>query len=100
MIAVRFAAQREMADMPPFVGAVELSICAEYLVPVSWSKKRKVAAIWKASKPDADNIAKLVKDAMNSIVYQDDAQVAILTVSKRYGPQAKLSVEVKQLGSK
>lgn len=33
-------------------------------------------------KPDADNIAKLVMDALNGVAYADDAQVTKLTVKK------------------
>ena len=35
-------------------------------------------------KPDADNIAKVVKDALNGIAYDDDKQVASLSVQKFY----------------
>ena len=33
-------------------------------------------------KPDADNIAKLVLDALNGVAYDDDSQVVELTVKK------------------
>ncbi len=46
---------------------------------------------------DADNIAKLVSDAFNEIVYADDAQVASLIVQKRYGPLAGVTVTVAPL---
>ena len=36
-------------------------------------------------KPDADNIAKVVCDALNGLAYKDDAQVIDLTVHKRFG---------------
>jgi Holliday junction resolvase RusA-like endonuclease len=41
-----------------------------------------------------DNIAKLVLDAMNKIVYADDAQVANIELIKRWGevPGTRVSV--------
>ena len=35
-----------------------------------------------ALKPDADNIAKIVCDGLNSIAYKDDKQIVSLTVLK------------------
>ena len=35
-------------------------------------------------KPDVSNIAKAVEDALNGLVYEDDAQICSLTVSKCY----------------
>ena len=34
--------------------------------------------------PDVDNLAKIILDAMNGIVYHDDKQIVCLTVKKRY----------------
>jgi hypothetical protein len=70
---------------------------AVYLVPESWSKKRRATALWKSSKPDADNIAKLIKDALSTVVYVDDAQIAELTVQKVYGPIAGVTVTIEKM---
>ena len=35
-------------------------------------------------KPDCDNIAKIILDALNGIAYDDDSQVAMLNVVKLY----------------
>jgi Holliday junction resolvase RusA-like endonuclease len=99
MDAIRLYAQRAMDGQGPLQGPVELSIRATYLVPASWPRKRREAALWKASKPDADNLGKLVADSLNSIVYLDDAQVASMTVQKMYGPIAGLTVSVASLGT-
>jgi len=94
---VEEAAARAMGGREPFDGALRLTVRATFLVPASWSQKRKSAAHWKTSKPDADNIAKIVKDALNKIVYRDDAQIAELTVQKQYGPLAGLTVTIEEL---
>ena len=43
-------------------------------------------------KPDADNIAKIILDALNGTAYHDDAQIVQLSVRKQYAE--KNSVEV------
>jgi Holliday junction resolvase RusA-like endonuclease len=99
MGAVKMFASQAMAGAAPINGPVELSIRATYLVPASWPAKRRATAMWKASKPDADNLGKIVADALNSLAYADDAQVASLIVQKRYGPIAGLTVSVAPLDS-
>lgn len=94
MGAIKAAAYQEMQGRSPMEGALTMRVVATYLVPASWSKKRKAAAKWKTSKPDADNISKIVKDALSKVAYVDDAQVAELHVSKLYGPIASLAVSV------
>ena len=94
---VAAAAQRAMANNEPWQGPVKLECRAVYLCPKSWSAKKRAEAVWKTSKPDADNILKIVKDAMNKIVFRDDAQVVVATVQKKYGPIAKLTVVVTDL---
>ena len=37
-----------------------------------------------SKKPDSDNIAKGIQDAMNGVLFNDDAQVALLEVGKFY----------------
>ena len=89
-------AAQAMGAREPFEGPLRVTIRATFLVPQSWSQKRKNDAVWKTSKPDADNLAKIV-DAMNAIVWRDDAQVCELTVQKRYGAIAGLTVSVETL---
>jgi Holliday junction resolvase RusA-like endonuclease len=95
---VALEASRAMNGALAFRGPLRMTIRATYLHPQSWSAKKMATTIWKVTKPDADNVAKLVKDACNRIVYVDDSQVAELTVQKKYGPIASLVVEVSQLG--
>ena len=58
------------------------------------SRARKEGAQWITKRPDADNLAKILADAMNKIVYVDDAQVASLIVQKRYGEFCRVTVSV------
>jgi len=92
MALVQLAAHGAMDGQPPLAGPIELRIRAVYRVPTSWSKKRAAFARWRTSKPDADNLAKIISDSINEIVFGDDAQVASLIVQKTYGPIAGVTV--------
>lgn len=50
-------------------------------------------------KPDADNIAKAVCDALNGIAYKDDKQITCLTVGKVWAEDGieKVVVEIEQI---
>lgn len=88
--------QHAMNGTGPMLGPLELSIVATYAWPKSWSNKQREApgARWKTSRPDADNLTKIVKDALNTVAWQDDAQVASSHTWKRYGDAASLTVRI------
>ena len=45
-------------------------------------------------KPDIDNIAKVILDALNDVAYHDDTQVVSLSMQKKYSREAKVEVEI------
>lgn len=57
-------------------------------IPQSWSKQKTIDAacgnILPTSRPDADNYAKAILDAMNGVAFHDDSQVVDLRVVKQY----------------
>jgi Holliday junction resolvase RusA-like endonuclease len=68
-------------------GPVSIRIVCWLDRPKSHSKKRRQQFEPKTTKPDTDNLAKAVLDALNEIAYNDDGQVYRLTVEKWYvGP--------------
>jgi len=76
---------REPTELP-----CRVQILAQFEIPKSWPKYKKNAALlnegnYKPGKPDIDNIAKAALDAMNGVVFKDDALVHTLEVRKRYG---------------
>ncbi len=91
-------AAQAMGARDPFEGPLRVTIRATFLVPQSWSQKRKREAVWKTSKPDVENVTKACLDAMNAIVYRDDSQIVELTAQKKYGPIAGLTVSVEPVG--
>ena len=56
--------------------------------------KRAREGVYKSSRPDADNIGKAVSDAIQQIVFTDDARVADARVVKLYSDAPGLVVEV------
>lgn len=82
-------------------GKIEANIGAYFSVPESASKKKKKELIENnvpyTKKPDCDNIAKCVLDALNDIAYDDDSQICRLTVEKRYNEKSKTIVALKEV---
>lgn len=67
---------------------IHMMIIATYEIPKSTSKKKRhmmeVGELLPCKKPDADNIAKVICDALNKVAYGDDTQICSLKVDKRY----------------
>lgn len=74
--------------MQPLQGPLIMTIVCHLPIPKSWSKKKHAQAVsgsvFPVSKPDVDNYAKSVMDALNGIAYFDDSQVVTLTCQKQY----------------
>ena len=47
-------------------------------------------------KPDIDNIAKVVLDAINNYVIKDDIQVSKMSVEKKYSENEKLIIKIEE----
>lgn len=75
---------------------VAVKIMAFYPIPSKANKAQRTAMerleVYPTSKPDCDNIIKIICDALNGVAYRDDAQVVAVTCQKCYG--AKPSVHV------
>lgn len=89
-----FAAEA-MDGRPPIEGPLALEFTAVFSWPASWSAKKRAACPGKVSKPDGDNLQKAVSDAMNGIVYRDDAQIISWSGSKVYGDRPGLRVSIR-----
>jgi Holliday junction resolvase RusA-like endonuclease len=98
---IRTAAMDAMGNRPPIDVPVELVMRAVFSVPASWSKRKHAdalaGAIKPAKKPDLDNIAKAWNDALNGVVYRDDALIVRATFEKRYGPAPLVVATVRVL---
>lgn len=86
----RIAWTAKASGITPRTGPVTVIIMAEFAYPKSWPKKKR--PIYHTSKPDVDNIGKIVCDALNGIAYEDDSQVSGLIVTKVYGETERLII--------
>lgn len=95
---VRLAAGRAMYGRALIEGPVLLEVDIAVAVPASWSQKKQREALagelLPTTKPDADNVLKLVCDALNGVVWHDDRQVCAVAMSKTYRDVPFVSVVV------
>lgn len=96
---VALAARRFMAGRSPTTNPVALLVHSFREIPKSWSQRDRASAalggILPTSRPDWDNYGKIT-DALNGIVWKDDAQVADGRVIKRYSDEPGLRIEVRE----
>lgn len=96
---VRHLAALEMGMSPPFDGPVQIALAFMMPIPASFSKAARDDALndrrFPTTKPDFDNLTKLVTDAMNGIVYHDDRQIVTAYITKRFSAQPTVRVWVK-----
>ena len=98
--AIRFEFKATTSEpMPLFSKDIPLGmgIVMAFSVPKSYTKKRTKACLsgeeMHTKKPDADNVAKAVMDALQGLAFEDDSQVVYMTLEKVY--RAEPFVEVK-----
>jgi len=82
--AIAWEAKAAMAGQEPFKGPVRMRLLFLFDWPSSYTKTRRKACYgnMKDTKPDIDNLQKLVADALNGIVYEDDSQVTEIHATK------------------
>lgn len=91
---MRWLCKAAMRGRNPFEGPVSVELVASWPPPPSWSNKRRANTVWHASRPDIDNIAKIILDALRGVAYLDDAQVVRLLVEKLIGDTAQVVVRI------
>lgn len=97
---VRMLATQAMKDsgFTMIEGPCVLSIIAYFEIPKSKSKKFREAALLKyeypTKKPDLSNIIKGIEDALNGLVYKDDACIVNLSCEKFYSDNPRVEVYI------
>jgi Holliday junction resolvase RusA-like endonuclease len=92
---VKLAARQ--AGAVSIAGPLSVQICAYFVPPPSWSKKRRASALAGHEAPgrfDIDNISKAVLDGLNGIAFGDDKQVVTLFARKAFADVARCEVQV------
>lgn len=86
------------APKVPLHGPVSVDLTFYFVPPKSTSgvKRRQMLnhVIHHIKKPDADNCAYLVTNALKHIFYHDDSQIIDLSIHKRYAEIAKTVVKI------
>ena len=80
-------------------GAVNMNIVYAFRRPKSLSKKERNEidggkTVPKTTKPDIDNLTKAILDALNGIVWKDDAQVTQINIQKVWSAKDQIEVEI------
>lgn len=78
----------KIRGLPKTSGAVAVEITARFPVQKSCTKTERAAKLSgklrPQIKPDADNIAKIILDALNGLAFDDDKDVIYLRAAKEY----------------
>lgn len=94
-------AKNAMGTTFPSSKPIEVLVELRMQIPVSWTKKKQVAAskgeVRATKKPDADNVLKAVTDACNGILWADDAQIVVTTVRKLYHAEPCVIMAVREV---
>ena len=102
---VRFWVTQHLKKIPgfkPFENALCVDLTFYLGVPSSWTKQKKLQAIQgqirPISRPDTDNLVKSVTDAINGLLWVDDAIITDLTARKRYtGELARVEIKITEV---
>ena len=91
---------REYPYFTPIETRVKVTIIAYFEIPKSTSKKKEAEMlqlnISPTKKPDADNIIKIVLDAMNKFAFKDDTQVTKLEIEKKYDKTPRIYIKIEE----
>ena len=84
--AIRDYYQEEGGEL--FVGPIEVKLVFQMPVPKGYPKRVKSqiedGTIKHIKRPDLDNMAKAILDALNEVAFTDDSHITKLTLVKRY----------------
>jgi Holliday junction resolvase RusA-like endonuclease len=95
-------ARAAMGGEPPLQGPLKVEVIAYFAPAQSWPDWKRQAAlnaqIAHTSRPDADNIGKAAKDALNGVAWLDDCQVKRVIVDKRFSDQPRVEIFIRKTG--
>ncbi len=85
----------------PSLEPIEARLKCFYQIPKAASKVKREKMIQgeirPVVKPDLDNVAKAVLDALNGLAYKDDNQIISLKVEKYYDEVARVEAEIREV---
>ncbi|MBK8974123.1 MAG: RusA family crossover junction endodeoxyribonuclease [Hahellaceae bacterium] len=96
---VRSAAMAAYGMRPPLASPVKLTVVIALDIPSAWplwkARSASEGGVAATTKPDTDNCLKSIKDALNGVIWFDDAQVVQIEAQKIYStnPGALITVQ-------
>jgi len=79
-------------------GPLKIVIRYTWAYPKSWPKKKKnLPFVYRDTKPDFDNAAKLFCDSLRGLFWVDDKQIAIGTMEEYYAAEPSIEMELYKL---
>lgn len=91
----------DVADGKYLEGQIQAEIIGYFSIPKSTSKKKREemlrGEVLHTKKIDADNLAKVVLDALNGIAYKDDSAICDLKVKKMYSNNPRVEVTIQEI---
>ena len=82
----------------PLLGPIEMHLTFYLPIPASSNRRIKIQMLHEiilpTKKPDFDNLAYLVTNAMNKLVYQDDSQITDCIIRKRYSDKPRTVIKI------
>lgn len=92
--------EAKQLNMKPIARPAQLMVNLQIyrVIPKSFSQVKTRAALAETlrptTKPDIDNYIKQVLDALNGLVWEDDAQVVTIRAGKFYNEKPRLEIEI------
>ena len=84
----------------PLEDRIKVQIKAYFAIPKNANKKQKEEmlknSISPIKKPDIDNIAKIILDALNNLAFKDDNQITKIDIEKIYSEEEKVYVKIEE----
>lgn len=98
LVRLAFYDQVGWGDRPPHEGPVSLTVRAFFPMPKArpkwWKKAAEDFAPLHISRPDVDNVLKIIADALNGVLWKDDRQINAAKVEKYYSRESRCVVMV------
>lgn len=95
------AAKLVMGNRQLLEGPLRFHMVASVPIPKSWPKWKQEKALkgnlYPTAKPDSSNYRKAAEDALNGIVYRDDAQIVLGQDCKVYSVNPSLRIEIEPM---
>lgn len=92
---MRIDLARQHGDLPFFSGPIKFD--AVFHMPLSRVIKAKYIDCYHHSKPDVDNLLKLLLDTTESVLFQNDCEIAQISGLKVYSTNPRTEFTITQL---